>query len=286
MKIRIKTFADQDSARAALSEIVAKHTESIIHRVDLVTSDGDGLEAMAEDESFEEFPEYTVFREWLGPVIAQSSLALIGQVLQACEVTDEGYAHIDLQLLATERDACDPRAGLGARLVWLVAELPSLHEAFHQLYPTEVLRMEELVSEVDAGINLAVEEDIKRAKVIWPELEELFLLAQPGARIARHDEEAVAGAVADLDAWAKRIEQREVTEARKRSILAGALTPEGAEDIRQGVAACNEAIANLESDRRRLQDHQRSTNKRLEKVSARLMSLLTLAAEADIEVGA
>jgi len=279
--IQIKTFADQDSARTLLQDLAAARAEHVVHQVDLTTSGGDGLSAFEAREA-EEFPAYSEFRRWLGATVGQALLSFAGTVLASSSVDDDGRVSISDEKLGESADKLDKRAGLAQRLQWLVDEIPSLQAFYRQLYDAEAVRAKALCAVVDA-LDLGTPAGFKRAVDLWPEMETIYLWAQPGARIARLDPEAVEGARAALDRWAQRIAEKEEEQVRARGLASGDITPETDDDLRIGIAAAEAEIDEIQAKLKATEKAVADLRARQDDASTRLLGLLQVAGERGLE---
>lgn len=273
--IQITTFHDQDADRVVLEGEARREVVDLLLQMDLVTSSGEGVGAL---ESQPESAGYLEFRSWFGPRILQAMLSLVGRVLQASQVAESGRVRIDPDFLGATRSV-DERVGLAGRLTWLVSEIPSLAEHYGQLYDEEVPRALTLCAEADA-LDLGADDGWSRALELWPELEILYKWAQPGARIARNDREAVDEARTILEGWQRRIEEDERKRVRRLQVVAGELEPSGVDEVQQAIEDCNRQIKESQSTERRLKQRLADLRAERSKVSERLTDLLVQAGSA------
>ena len=182
MMIRVRSFIDQDECRDAVARICARFAADALSLIDKST-------AQEFDPSSEAAEAYREFRDWLGPelsILAQS--VVVGSVLGGMSMDESGYVYIqsDFKPGDDNRNEIMTKAG---RLAWLCSEIPSLIDAYHQLYEDEEVQALKDCEEADA-LDLAEEDDIKRCDVLLPKLEHWYMNSQPGFRIYRGDEEA------------------------------------------------------------------------------------------------
>ncbi len=194
MMIRVRSFVDQDECRDAVARICGRFAADALSLIDKST-------AQEFDPNSEAAEAYREFREWLGPelsMLAQS--VVVGPVLGGMSMDESGYVYIqsDFSSDGKHTDEIMTKAG---RLAWLCSEIPSLVDAYHQLYEDEEVQALKDCEEADA-LNLAEEADIKRCDELMPKLEQWYMYAQPGFRIYRGDEEAEK-ALSDMIARAK-----------------------------------------------------------------------------------
>lgn len=279
--IRVKTFADQDRARAFLDRLATSHTADLMLMMDLVTTDGDGLDALAAMPP-EATEAYMRFREWMGPRIVQSMLSVVGTVLQASIVDDDGGVRID-EAGAQAIKAQDERATLAGRLGWLLTEIPSLQDAYGQLYEHEIDEAYDLCAEADT-LDLGSTAGWARARAVWPRLEEFYKWAQPGARISRGDADAIAEARATLEGWSAKIDEQEAEIRRRREMVAGSVPVEDADDLRATIEECNAQLAILSAEASSADRARKTIQHRISECSERLTELYVQAGELGVDV--
>ena len=114
-------------------------------------------------------------------------------------------------------------------------------------------------------------------------METIYLWAQPGARIARLDPEAVEGARAALDRWAQRIAEKEEEQVRARGLASGDITPETDDDLRIGIAAAEAEIDEIQAKLKATEKAVADLRARQDDASTRLLGLLQVAGERGLE---
>lgn len=245
-RLRISTFADQDSDRRTLTRIARRAVADMTLRMDLVTSPGgldDGLLGRPSPET--ETAEYKAFRDWWGGFMLGEILAFAGDLLSRCEIDEHG--RVSVAARPPPRDPQGAAQHLAARLVWLITEIPSLQSVYRQLYPDEVKGVEELCARVDA-LDLQNPADLRTAEAAWPELESWYMLAQPGARILRRDKEAMAAARVWLDRLAAEVDAERADQiSAERALESGTAerTPENVAELDRMIEAAVDRAARL-----------------------------------------
>lgn len=270
--IKVIAFGDQDADRAELTRLAERETVSLLMLMDLVTSDGGGLQRLQDAApNSESVDSYLQFRAFYGPHIRQTLLGMVGRVLQAASVDRDGRVWVDPHgLTSIETQALDELTGLAGRLNWIAGELPSLQAQYGQLYEHEADEAERLATEID---DLDVGNDIgwARAQEIWPRAEELYQFAQPGARLMRGDDEAVA----DAERLADEIRQRLADESKARMRrLAIAHGEDYKPEERQGaIEECKIALSQAKAARAKAQAAAEEAERAIGKLSQRLTEL-------------
>lgn len=229
----IKAFADQDGARVAITNAAAASAAELILMMDMVTSGGDGLGAL-QDAAGNDSADYFEFRDFFAPHIASALCAFAGNVLHGCKVDPEGRVHLDLKARTAAPDRLVAFCG---RLEWLLGEIESLQEHFEQLYPADVVEFEAIVEKLDA-CDLADPIGLLNANEVWPRLEIIYRWAQPGGRIYRGDEEAIAKAQDVLDEYGRRFKIAEAEAVKRKRLAVGDEEPQTDEELEAALEEC------------------------------------------------
>lgn len=260
MKTRIRTFRDQEGARALLMSEVAEEVADLMFAMDVVTLDG------VEDAPAAEREAYDQFRSWFAPRLMQGFLALFGRLLCSVVTDERGAVDFDLESLDLARDI-GSRAGVASRLTWLIGEIPSLIEGYGQLYPDESVKALELCAEADA-LDLGDEAGWRRGQEVLIELEEHYKWAQPNARVARCDPDAVEEFRVGLLALSQALDDAEARRAITADVISsGHGSPEelqAAIDRLEKESDIREAqMRKLDRERKRLESEQSAASAKL-----------------------
>ncbi len=192
---RIKSFADQDSARVKVCELAARCVSDILYLLDTATGPegSDGLDAPPDPETAR---LYSDFRSWFGPQVGVAIQGLVvGPLLSRLGVNRDGHAFISDE---EYRHYLSDTDRLVSRARWLCEEIPSLIETYGQLSGSE---KSEALEDVHTMLNIDFSEQNGRtaAEALLPTLEQWFLWANDGAKIMRGDKDAVAALLDSLD---------------------------------------------------------------------------------------
>tara|TARA_B100000927_G_scaffold278034_1_gene260246 strand:- start:12328 stop:13158 length:831 start_codon:yes stop_codon:yes gene_type:complete len=185
-ELQIRTFRDQSTDRTEVYELCARFACDVLSMID----DATGTDP--ENGSPEVAEEYLRFRNWLGPNIVQmTQSSVVGPLLSGLTVFDDGSASF-VGGNFTSRKHKDVAMGTEGRIRWICSEVPSLIDAYGELYEEEVEPAIKLVERASFMVeNGANPEDLYE---IVEELETLYLHCSPGARLVRGDEKAIASA--------------------------------------------------------------------------------------------
>lgn len=256
--IRIKSFLDQDSSRGSVGKICGRFALEVLALVDSATAEDF-------DAGSEEAKRYVEFREWLGPqvsVLAQS--CVVGPLLSATRFGEDGVVDIDhtLKPEVVERSDVFSRAG---RIRWLLSEIPSLISEYGELYEREEVEASEFCASL-THVDFSLPENRARAEEVHPILENWYNLSQPGRRIFRDDEDAIA-AMEKAMTHARGVlkAERERRVAEQKDIDAGLIAGEKSSDaenrlnfelesIDEKMFALSREIEILSNDRDRVLD--------------------------------
>lgn len=221
--IRVRTFADQDHGRVAVSDIAARASADIIYLLDSATGPDGG-------DSFDPAPDpktskvYKEFREWFGPQVSQTIMGLVvGPLLSRLAVDEHGCVHIKDSVYRQYLSSDDRLAG---RIKWLCEEIPSLIDTYGQLIEMEPGSALEVV-DVASALNMESADDRKIARVLLPELERWFLYSNPGALIFRGHEESIKELMDSLPDVRSRIKKIDEDRAAAMSAMSTGTVGDG-----------------------------------------------------------
>ena len=223
--IRVVTFADQDAARVAVSDLAARAVQDILYLLDSATGPdgGDTFDAPPDPETSR---LYKAFREWFGPQIGASIQGLVvGPLLSRLGVDEDGRAYIEDQAVATYRPE-------GAREIsrarWLCEEIPSLVDTYGELLEGEA---EPCLADVSTAVALLGEYDTsepesraplsKAVSALLPKLEEWFMFSNRGARLMRGHRPTVEAFLASLGDVEARVKVLEAEHRQAMDVVAG-----------------------------------------------------------------
>jgi hypothetical protein len=207
----------------------------------------------------EDTPEYSDFRQWLGGQAAQYMSSLVGKVISCSSPQPENIDLGTTYLTPTEDELRE--LGVKGRLSWFKDELPSLQETYKQLYAFEVPRMEHLLDSIDF-LLWDTEEQREDAMKVYNELETLYMLAQPGARIMRNDREALEG----YEDFMRRLAVDIAREEGKYAAVTSALTigndvPEDLETLQRAAHELREELNVMRSEKAQLENQLSMLNR-------------------------
>tara|TARA_Y100000114_G_scaffold157144_1_gene187390 strand:+ start:2102 stop:2932 length:831 start_codon:yes stop_codon:yes gene_type:complete len=183
-QLKIKSFQDQSADRHQVFKLCSRFACDVLSIIDEVTGtpDEDGDEALNE--------EYIKFRNWLGPnVVSLAQSCVVGPLLSGLTVYEDGTASYTAGSYAERKFQVGGNVTRG-RIRWICSEVPSLIEAYGELYEDEIPDALDLVEKGVAALSTSVEdEDLYD---LADQLETLYLHCSPGARVIRGDEKAIA----------------------------------------------------------------------------------------------
>lgn len=267
---RIRAFADQQRDREPLMRLADRATVELLLLMDLVTTQGAGVDELAAAMPEDAASAYLEFRAFFGPRIKQSILVAVGQAFQMSTVDADGLVTVAGDL---PRRQLDGRVSLVGRLAWIASELPLL-KRHGELYEEEQRETDALVDEI-LRLDTDNAADMQRARAIWPRAEELYKWAQQGARISRGDPDALEYARSVLDAWEADLAREEVQARRRIAFATGAAEPD-ASQVQEAIEAASERVdevtSQLRAARRRVEELTGLSNE----ASERLTELLAL----------
>ena len=263
--VDVSTFENQDESRTAVAYMCSRFASDVVALIDSATAPGSAEEHGVEAPALTE--EYAAFRAWIGPEIASLAQAcVVGPVLSGMSVDRSGRVRIT-PARYTDRRQVQGMDRLLGRLVWLVNEIPSLIDAYGELYEDEVIAAMGDVKRAD-DLDLAEEEDRRVARELLPELETWYSFAHPGARYVRGDDKArEAGKVLIKEAreYIKDIEAKK--EAELEMVRGKEVPEESREDviarIELRLTEINSELSRLDRKSARLDEEREALNDRM-----------------------
>lgn len=243
--VRVRTFHNQDHARIAVSEICARCVQDILYLLDAATgpNGGDELEVAPDPETSRLYKE---FRDWFSPNVGATIQALVvGPLLSRLAVDDEGYAHIEDDVYRdyrSERLSTDS-ARMESRAKWLACEIPLMIESYQELYEHESTDALGLVQDV---VSFDFDSDATKDYIeqVLPDLERWFLFSQPGGRMFRGDQEALAAYQDNLEITRERVKHLE--DQQKRVLASDDISEEDRHVVEFEISKVEARIRKLE----------------------------------------
>jgi len=242
--LRIKAFRDQSEDRHQVFKLCSRFACDILSIIDEVT----GVPADLQDEELSE--EYVKFRNWLGPnVVSMTQSCVVGPLLNGLSVYEDGTASYTPGVYA-QRSFEVTSSTTRSRIRWICSEVPSLIDAYGELYEEELPDAYNLVEKGISALSSSLEDE--HLYDLSEQLETLYLHVSPGARVIRGDEKAIAVArgVA-LEAvhfinqeFEKRKEQQRLIDEGEAE---GETTEEQIESLRRSISLLDDQILEAES---------------------------------------
>jgi len=212
-------------------------------------------------------PEYTQLLQRLGRISARSAVAYVVNPLLAASEVDEALLRKQLAVLYNEipEETLVDMAGQEAQLArarYLRQAIPEWQDKHGQLYPEEVVEMRELVAR-------ATTEDAAVLLPLLADLEDTWVLVQPGMRYHRGDADWIAALEQHIETAVDRLQEKDRENYLIQKCL---LTMQGTSTIKQKarevldaqlaeVAQNREgiegALAELDAQERALRDKRR-----------------------------
>ena len=243
--IRVRTFLNQDEGRASVFNLVSRCVHDVLYRLDSATGPS-GVDSVEDPPDPGISAQYEEFRDWFGPEVGASIQSMVvGPLLSRLSVSMGGLASIEDE---EYRHFLPEGDKVRARIQWVCEELPELIENYGQV---DGLEREDALACVAQGYALLERYKEKHAKrmaiTLLPELEQWFLLCQPGSKSIRGDKESTKAFLDLLDDVKRRVAKLQADqEAAQEAIQSEKPEEFSAEAMEVELERVEEQIAKLE----------------------------------------